>query len=158
MHRRLVLAVVSTALLVSSFRAWSFDGAPVRSDRTLFHVTTFATGLEHPWGAAFLPDGRLLVTERPGRMRVVDQDGRVSASLGGVPPVEIGGWEGGLLDVAVAPDFATTRETWVQAVVATPVCPDLSSASKASAGVLHPSVLRGRLLSVAATAARASAL
>jgi glucose/arabinose dehydrogenase len=112
MHRRLVLAVVSTALLVSSFRAWSFDGAPVRSDRTLFHVTTFATGLEHPWGAAFLPDGRLLVTERPGRMRVVDQDGRVSASLGGVPPVEIGGWEGGLLDVAVAPDFATTREIY----------------------------------------------
>ena len=112
MHRRLVLAVVSTALLVSSFRAWSFDGAPVRSDRTLFHVTTFATGLEHPWGAAFLPDGRLLVTERPGRMRLVDRDGHVSAPLGGVPPVEVGGWEGGLLDVAPAPDFAATREIY----------------------------------------------
>ena len=108
MHKRVVLAVVGAALLVSSFKAWGFDGAPVRSDRTLFHVTTFATGLEHPWGAAFLPDGRLLVTERPGRMRVVDRDGHVSAPLGGVPPVEVGGWEGGLLDVAPAPDFVAT--------------------------------------------------
>ena len=83
---------------------------PVRP--ALFHVTTFATGLEHPWGAAFLPDGRLLVTERPGRMRLVDRDGHVSAPLGGVPPVEVGGWEGGLLDVALAPDFAATREIY----------------------------------------------
>ncbi|TDH57933.1 PQQ-dependent sugar dehydrogenase [Dankookia rubra] len=112
MRKRLVLAVVGTALLVSSFKAWGFDGDPVRSDRAVFHVTTFATGLEHPWGAAFLPDGRLLVTERPGRMRVVDRDGRVSAPLGGVPPTELGGWEGGLLDVAPAPDFAATREIY----------------------------------------------
>src|SRR3954466_13353928 len=112
MHRQLVLAVGGAALLVSSLTAWGVDGSPVRSDRALFQVTTFATGLEHPWGAAFLPDGRLLVTERPGRMRVVDRDGRVSAPLGGVPPVEVGGWEGGLLDVAPAPDFAATREIY----------------------------------------------
>lgn len=112
MHKRLVLAVVGTALLVSSLRVWSFDGASVQSERAVFHVTTFATGLEHPWGAAFLSDGRLLVTERPGRMRVVDRDGHVSAPLDGVPPVEVGGWEGGLLDVAPAPDFAATREIY----------------------------------------------
>src|SRR5215212_7395719 len=112
MHKRLVLAVVGAAFLVSSLTAWGFDGAPVRSDRAIFQVTTFATGLEHPWGAAFLPGGRLLVTERPGRMRVVDRDGRVSAPLGGVPPAEVGGWEGGLLDVALAPDFAATREIY----------------------------------------------
>jgi glucose/arabinose dehydrogenase len=112
MRKRLVLVVVGTALLVSSLRAWNVDGSPVRSDRAVFHITTFTTGLEHPWGAAFLPDGRLLVTERPGRMRVVDQDGRVSAPLGGVPPADKGGWEGGLLDVAVTPDFATTREIY----------------------------------------------
>src|SRR3954451_22489885 len=112
MHKRLVLAAVGTALLVSSLRAWGFDGAPIRSDRALFHVTTFATDLEHPWGAAFLPDGRLLVTERPGRMRVVDRDGRVSAPLGGARPTEVRGWEGGLLVVPPAPLFAATRDIY----------------------------------------------
>jgi glucose/arabinose dehydrogenase len=67
----------------------------------------FATGLEHPWGLAFLPDGRMLVTERPGRLRIVSKDGRLSAPVAGVPAVATVG-QGGLLDVAVAPDFATT--------------------------------------------------
>ena len=74
-----------------------------------FRVADFATGLEHPWGGAFLQDGRLLVTERPGRMRLVGRDGRASAPLAGVPAVEARG-QGGLLDVALAPDFARTRE------------------------------------------------
>lgn len=69
-------------------------------------VEQVAAGLEHPWGLAFLPDGRLLVTERPGRLRIVE-DGRLSAPLGGVPEVEARG-QGGLLDVALAPDFAQT--------------------------------------------------
>lgn len=75
-------------------------------------VTDFATGLERPWGGAFLPDGRLLVTERPGRMRLVDRAGVVSAPLAGTPEVAAGG-QGGLLDVALAPDFAATRELYV---------------------------------------------
>jgi glucose/arabinose dehydrogenase len=68
-------------------------------------VMVFATGLEHPWGLAFLPDGRALVTERPGRLRIVDRDGRLSAPLGGVPRVFNAG-QGGLLDVALDPAFA----------------------------------------------------
>jgi len=84
----------------------------VASERASFRVTTFAAGLEHPWGGAFLPDGRLLVTERIGRLRLVGRDGRVSAPLAGVPPVEARG-QGGLLDVALAPDFATTREVYL---------------------------------------------
>jgi glucose/arabinose dehydrogenase len=48
-------------------------------------VETFARGLDHPWGLAFLPDGRLLVTERPGRMRVIGTDGKLSQPLQGVP-------------------------------------------------------------------------
>ena len=71
-------------------------------------VESFAKGLEHPWGLQFLPGGRLLVTERPGRMRVVAPDGTLSPSLGGVPKVAATG-QGGLLDVALAPDFATSR-------------------------------------------------
>ena len=82
------------------------------TERATFRVSTFATGLEHPWGAAFLPDGSLLVTERPGRLRRVMPDGQVSAPLAGVPRVEAAG-QGGLLDVALAPDFARTREVFL---------------------------------------------
>lgn len=66
-------------------------------------VTTLATGLAHPWGLAFLPDGNLLVTERPGRLRVVTPQGGVSTALAGVPAVFAQG-QGGLLDVAFGPD------------------------------------------------------
>lgn len=66
-------------------------------------------GLEHPWSLAFLPDGkRLLVTERPGRLRVAGLDGQLSAPLEGVPPVYARG-QGGLLDVRLSPDFASDR-------------------------------------------------
>jgi glucose/arabinose dehydrogenase len=71
-------------------------------------VETIARGLEHPWALAFLPDGRLLVTERPGRLRIVHQDGRLSAPLAGVPQVQARG-QGGLLDVALDPQFADNR-------------------------------------------------
>ena len=65
----------------------------------------WAKGLENPWGIAFLPDGRALVTERPGRMRIIAKDGRVGPPLAGVPKVLALG-QGGLLDVALHPDFA----------------------------------------------------
>lgn len=86
-------------------------GEVVRGASLPFRVTTFTAGLDHPWGAAFLPDGRLLVTERPGRMRLVARDGTLSPPLGGVPEVVAAG-QGGLLDVQPAPDFATTREIY----------------------------------------------
>src|SRR5687768_3109456 len=65
-----------------------------------FKPETIAKGLEHPWAVAFLPDGRFLVTERPGRMRVVDGNGRLGAPLAGVPEVVARG-QGGLLDVVL---------------------------------------------------------
>ncbi len=68
-------------------------------------VETVVRGLEHPWALAFLPDGRMVVTERPGRLRLVSKDGRLSDPLGGVPPVLASG-QGGLLDVALDPHFA----------------------------------------------------
>jgi glucose/arabinose dehydrogenase len=71
-------------------------------------VETVAEGLEHPWGLAFLPDGRLLVTERPGRVRIVSTDGRLSAPLAGLPSILASG-QGGLLDVALDPRFAENR-------------------------------------------------
>src|SRR5690606_16988384 len=67
-------------------------------------VVPVASGLEHPWSLAFLPDGRMLVTERPGRLRVISLTGRLSPPLEGVPKVAARG-QGGLLDVVLSPDF-----------------------------------------------------
>jgi glucose/arabinose dehydrogenase len=68
-------------------------------------VESIASGLDHPWAIAFLPDGRLLVTERPGRMRVVARNGAITPALAGVPPVFASG-QGGLLDVVLDRRFA----------------------------------------------------
>lgn len=75
------------------------------SGETKVAITTFASGLEHPWSLAFLPDGRMLVTERPGRLRIVARDGALSQPLAGVPAVDAEG-QGGLLDVVLDPRFA----------------------------------------------------
>jgi aldose sugar dehydrogenase len=71
-------------------------------------VETVAKGLQFPWGLAFLPDGRMLVTERPGRLRIVAQDGTLSEPIKGVPEV-FGQGQGGLLGVALDPKFATNN-------------------------------------------------
>src|SRR5215213_3901142 len=71
-------------------------------------VTTVAEGLEHPWGLTFLPDGRMLVTERPGRLRMVSVKGELSQPLAGLPTIFARG-QGGLLDVLLDPNFADNR-------------------------------------------------
>ncbi|MGH7851802.1 MAG: PQQ-dependent sugar dehydrogenase [Candidatus Binatia bacterium] len=71
-------------------------------------VQTIAKGFEHPWGLAFLPDKRMLVTERLGRLRLVGPDGRISEPLTGVPQVYPSG-QGGLLDVVLSPAFDKDR-------------------------------------------------
>ncbi len=73
-----------------------------------FDVVVLAKGLEHPWAVEPLPGGDLLVTERPGRLRVVSASGEVGPPIGGVPAVDVGG-QGGLLDVALSPGFASDR-------------------------------------------------
>ncbi|MBX3259515.1 MAG: PQQ-dependent sugar dehydrogenase [Labilithrix sp.] len=86
----------------------AFEGqtrAPYRTEGVAFDVRVVARELEHPWSLAFLPGGRLLVTERPGRLRVIAPDGARSEPLAGVPRVANAD-QGGLLDVALAPTFA----------------------------------------------------
>jgi glucose/arabinose dehydrogenase len=95
-------------------------------------VDTVARGLENPWALAFLPDGRILVTERPGRLRIVERDGRLSEPLGGVPAVAARG-QGGLLDVALDPRFAENRLVY------------LSYSEPGDGGEAGTSVARGRL-------------
>ncbi len=75
-------------------------------------METVVEGLEYPWSLAFLPDGRMLVTEKPGRLRVVTPQGDVSDPVSGVPAVLWSG-QGGLLDVALSPDFADNRAVYL---------------------------------------------
>ena len=75
-------------------------------------VEVIASGLEHPWSVALLPDGRFLVTERPGRLRLIGTDGTISAPLAGTPQVFAKG-QGGLLDVVLDPGFASNRRIWL---------------------------------------------
>ena len=78
------------------------------SEKARFRVQVAASGLDHPWALAFLPEGRMLVTERPGRMRIVARDGGLSAPLAGVPQVAAQG-QGGLLDVVTDREFGANR-------------------------------------------------
>ena len=79
----------------------------VRTEATLVS-TVVAAGLEHPWSLALLPDGRWLVTERPGRLRVITADGQKGEPVTGLPAVSARG-QGGLFEVAVGPSFASDR-------------------------------------------------
>jgi glucose/arabinose dehydrogenase len=104
------LAVAAVAALLVSGCA-----APVPASAEEFateaarvRVEPVSPRLDHPWGLAFLPDGRMLVTERSGRLRLLGTDGRLSEPLGGVPEVYARG-QGGLLDVALDPRFAENR-------------------------------------------------
>ena len=103
---RLRLALVAVAPLLLTVPAaaddiFDTDTGPIR-------VETFATGLNHPWSLAFLPDGGMLVTERRGNLRFVSDSGEVSTPIPGVPEVVARG-QGGLLDVALHPRFADNR-------------------------------------------------
>jgi glucose/arabinose dehydrogenase len=86
----------------------AFEGqtrAPRHQLGVPFDIQVVTSGLELPWGMTFLPDGRMLVTEKPGRLRIVGKDGKLSAPVAGVPEV-YSERQGGLLDVAISPTFA----------------------------------------------------
>lgn len=124
----------SLALLVLPFLSAGFASADdvQLSERTSVRVETLTAGLEHPWGLAFLPDGAYLVTERPGRLRHVTADGALHPQpIAGLPAIAETG-QGGLLDVALHPDFADNR--WVY----------ISYAERGRGGV-GTAVARGRL-------------
>jgi glucose/arabinose dehydrogenase len=104
-----LVALVMLLALVLPASAQEAPRSPTPKDAPLpARVTTVTKGLQHPWGLAFLPDGRMLVTERPGRLRLVGRDGQLSEPLAGVPAVYARG-QGGLLDVSLSPSFAQDR-------------------------------------------------
>ena len=104
-HPTLVLLLAALALLLgAALRTAPAHAAPVRTQGPPI-VTTLASGLEVPWDIAFLPDGRALVSERPGRVRIVSPDGRVAPQPAATIAVTQNG-ESGLLGVAVDPGFS----------------------------------------------------
>jgi glucose/arabinose dehydrogenase len=107
--------------------------APERKANVAFDVVTVASGLQTPWGLVFLPDGRMLVTERPGRLRVVSKDGTLSPPVEGIPAMDARG-QGGLLDLALDPKYASNRLVY------------LSIAEAGEKGMNHTAVLRGKFV------------
>src|SRR5436190_3161385 len=89
------------------------DGQIIKSEKQTYKVEILARNLETPWALAFLPDGRLLISERPGRIRIVDKDGTTEPEgVKGLPKV----WEkqdGGLFDIEVHPDYAKAGNGWI---------------------------------------------
>lgn len=100
------IAVLPFAILVST-AAGGMAAERYRSELYDLRLVTVADRLVRPWGLAFLPDGRMIVTERPGRIRIVARDGRLSPPLSGAPEVYASG-QGGMLDIALDPNFRQT--------------------------------------------------
>ncbi|WP_372840438.1 PQQ-dependent sugar dehydrogenase [Phaeovulum sp.] len=141
-----VRAALAMAALALAAPAWSdtwdygrrntdlapaFDGqtrAPKLDSGIGVQVETLARGLDHPWGIAVLPEGGYLVTERAGTLRHITASGAVGAPISGVPDVVARG-QGGLLDIALAPDFASSRRVYL--TYAKPMGPGLSATAAA---------------------------
>lgn len=126
MNTRRITPLLLLAAMLPNLLAAQDEGT-----ETSVNVETVASGLEHPWGLAFLPDGRMLVTERPGRLRIVSQEGELSEPLDGVPEVFARG-QGGLLDVELDPEFASNRLVYL-------------SFAEPGAGGASTAVARGKL-------------
>lgn len=130
---RLRAIALFTLLAVAAFAALPAAAGTYRSEKVGFRTVTVAAGLDHPWALAFLPDGRMLVTERVGRLRVIAADGKLlAAPVAGVPDVYARG-QGGLLDVLVHRDFATNGLVYL-------------SYAAPGAGGASTAVMRGRLV------------
>ncbi|MGM8226929.1 PQQ-dependent sugar dehydrogenase [Cellvibrio sp. ARAG 10.3] len=104
------LLAVALGLLLGAGAAHS-KTINVKTETTPLRVVTVTDGLKNPWGLDFLPGGKMIVTERGGQMRVVEADGTKGPALKGLPDIIARG-QGGLLDVTVAPDFATSKRVY----------------------------------------------
>ncbi|WP_028693681.1 PQQ-dependent sugar dehydrogenase [Pseudomonas cremoricolorata] len=112
MKPRLLLSTLTAAVLFPLL-AHAADEQRLPSEEGELTVSTVADGLRYPWGLAFLPGGKdMLVTERPGNLRLVGADGKVGPALSGVPKVWAEG-QGGLLDVALSPSFPNDRTVYL---------------------------------------------
>ncbi len=112
-----------TRILVAVLPLLGFGASPLLaeeypSQKAELEVTKIAGGLDHPWAVEVLPDGAYIVTERPGRLRII-RDGKVGEPISGLPKVYTEG-QGGLLDIALAPDFSRSRKLYFTASIPEP--------------------------------------
>ena len=113
LRKTLLATLCASALITATAPVFAAPIQNFKSEQGTLEVTTMTTGLEHPWALAFLPDRQgMLVTERPGNLRVVSADGKLSAPLSGLPQVWATG-QGGLLDVVLSPDFEQDRTVYL---------------------------------------------
>lgn len=114
MLRKAFLATFcASALLTVTAPVFAAPTQDFKSEQGTVELTPIVKGLEHPWALAFLPDRQgMLVTERPGNLRLVSADGKLSGPLSGVPQVWAKG-QGGLLDVVLSPDFKQDRMVYL---------------------------------------------
>ena len=131
-HRVRRAGTALAALLLTACAAEAQPGQTQSSQHHDYRYVNVVEGLEHPWGMAFLPDGDILITERPGRLRIVRAGTLDREPIDGVPAVHARG-QGGLLDVAVHPDFASNRFVY------------LSYSRPGEDGTATTAVVRGRL-------------
>ncbi len=110
MSKRLLSGLALALLTITACDAAPPKDSVISSEKSSFTVETVADALDHPWSLAFLPDGDYLVTERPGKLWRITDNG-VKTQITGTPAVSNDG-QGGLFDVAVSPDFAKTRRLY----------------------------------------------
>ena len=137
MRMRRIVSLLALATMVAASQKAAAQNAAQRSPTPApvsggVRAETVASGLVRPWALEFLPDGRMLVTERPGRLRIVATDGTLSEPIAGVPDVAAQG-QGGLLDVALDPNFAENRLVY------------LSFSEPGEGGTASTAVAKGRL-------------
>ena len=133
LRKTLLATLCATSLLNIAFMAHADAQKTFTSESGTVTATPVVEGLDHPWALAFLPDRQgMLITERPGNLRVVSPDGKLSAPISGVPQVWAKG-QGGLLDVVLSPSFAEDRLVY------------LSYAEGSEDGKAGTAVGRGRL-------------
>jgi glucose/arabinose dehydrogenase len=116
--RAKTLAFVAMALIPAASEGHAATTQTIKTQLVTVKVETIATGLSHPWAVEVLPDGAYLVTERPGRMRII-RDRNVFEPISGLPEIAVRG-QGGLLDVALDPKFTVNRTIYFTASVAGP--------------------------------------
>ncbi|MCH4876373.1 PQQ-dependent sugar dehydrogenase [Pseudomonas sp. TMW22090] len=113
LRKSLLATFCASVMFTTAPAAVAASVQELKSEQGTLEVTTLTQGLEHPWALAFLPDRQgMLVTERPGNLRLVSLDGKLSAPISGVPDVWAKG-QGGLLDVVLSPDFKQDRTVYL---------------------------------------------
>src|SRR5690554_1224938 len=139
MQRTTISLAFAMAFGGSAVLAAPAEASTIETRRTNVEVETVAEGLVRPWGIAFIGDGRMLVTELPGRLRIVEADGTLGDPIEGLPEVRVRN-QGGLLDVTLAPDFAETQRIYISWSE-----PDEPGSNVTSTAVAHARLADGAL-------------